>query len=321
MLLFIIAIVVGLAILAWSSDKFVDGASGLARITGIPPLIIGVVIIGFGTSAPEMLVSVSAALNNTPGMALGNAIGSNIANIALILGITAMLVALPVQSTIVKREVPLVMLAGIFSLWLIVDGYISRLDGVLLIILLFVLLGWMAHAAKQERDTAFESEVNSVTGEEQLTYKQAWFWTLTGLILLVISSKILVWGATGIAVEFGVSDLVIGLTIVAIGTSLPELAASLASARKGEVNLAVGNIIGSNLFNNLGVMGLAAVIAPFATPEEVITRDMPIMLILTVLIVVFTFTPPKRNIISRWEATVLLTIFIGYQLLLYFQSV
>lgn len=321
MLLFIAAVVLGLGILAWSSDKFVDGASALARITGIPSLIIGVVIIGFGTSAPEMLVSVSAALNGTPGMALGNAIGSNIANIALILGITALLVALPVQSTIVKREVPLVMLAGIFSLWLIIDGDISRVDGMLLIIVLFVLLGWMAYAAKQQHDPAFESEVTSMTEGEPLSCKQAWFWTLTGLVLLVISSRLLVWGATGIAVEFGVSDLVIGLTIVAIGTSLPELAASLSSARKGEVNLAVGNIIGSNLFNNLGVMGLAALIAPFPTPEVVLIRDMPIMLILTALIVVFTFTPPKRNMISRWEAAVLLTLFIGYQLLLYYQSI
>jgi cation:H+ antiporter len=232
-----------------------------------------------------------------------------------------MLIALPVQSTIVKREVPLVLLAGLFSWWLIGDGDISRFDGVLLIILLFVLLGWMAYAANRERDKAFENEVNSTTTEEELTYKQALFWTLSGLVLLAVSSKMLVWGATGIAVAFGVSDLVIGLTIVAIGTSLPELAASLNSARKGEVNLAVGNIIGSNLFNNLAVMGLAAIIAPFATPQEVLTRDMPIMLILTVLIVVFTFTPPKRNIISRWEAIVLLSIFIGYQLLLYFQSV
>nr|CAA6799883.1 MAG: Inner membrane protein YrbG, predicted calcium/sodium:proton antiporter [uncultured Thiotrichaceae bacterium] len=320
MLISIAAIIIGLIILAWSSDKFVDGASGLARITGIPPLVIGMVIIGFGTSAPEMLVSISAALNGTPAMALGNAIGSNIANIALILGITAMLVALPVQSTIVKREIPLVLLAGIFSWWLIRDGSITRVDGILLIIALFVLLGWMTYAARQQHDPTFESEVNTTTKEGDLTFKQALFWTLAGLVLLVISSKILVFGATDIAKFFGISDLVIGLTIVAIGTSLPELAASVSSARKGEVNLAVGNIIGSNLFNNLGVMGLAAILAPFSTPEDVLARDLPIMLILTVLVVVFTFTPPKRNIISRWEASVLLSIFLAYQLLLYYQS-
>lgn len=321
MLLSIAIIAIGLVILAWSSDKFVDGASALARITGIPPLLIGIIIIGFGTSAPEMLVSVSAALNGTPAMALGNAIGSNITNIALILGVTAMMVALPVQSTIVKREVPLVMLAGIFSWWLIRDGTITRMDGVLLVIMLFVLLGWMIYAAKKEHDPTFEKEVNSNTEEEGFTYKQALFWTFTGLVLLVISSKMLVVGATDIAKFFGISDLIIGLTIVAIGTSLPELAASVSSARKGEVNLAVGNIIGSNLFNNLAVMGLAAIIAPFSTPEDVLTRDLPIMLILTALIVVFTFTPPKRNIISRWEAMVLLGIFIAYQLLLYYQSI
>lgn len=321
MLLSIAAVIAGLAILAWSSDKFVDGASGLARITGIPPLIIGIVIIGFGTSAPEMLVSVSAALSGTPGMALGNAIGSNIANIALILGITAMLVALPVQSTIVKREVPLVLLAGIFSWLLIRDGSITRMDGILLIVALIVLLSWMTYAATRQRDKTFENEVKSSAEEGALTCKQALFWTLIGLVLLIISSQILVIGATDIAKFFGISDLVIGLTIVAIGTSLPELAASVSSARKGEVNLAVGNIIGSNLFNNLGVMGLAAILAPFSTPAEVLARDLPIMLILTVLIVVFTFTPPKRNMISRWEAIVLLSIFAAYQLLIYYQSV
>ena len=321
MLLFIAAVLIGLIILAWSSDKFVDGASSLARITGIPPLVIGMVIIGFGTSAPEMLVSVSAALNGTPGLALGNAIGSNIANIALILGITALIVALPMQSTVVKREIPLVLTAGIFSWALIRDGSITQMDGIILIITLFAMLGWMTYAATQQRDQVFIDEVKQETDTEPMSKQQSVTWTLVGLVLLVLSSQMLVWGATGIAVKFGVSDLVIGLTIVAIGTSLPELAASVSSARKGEVNLAVGNIIGSNLFNNLGVMGLAAIIAPFTPPAEVLARDLPIMLVLTLLIVVFAFTPPKRNIISRWEAIVLLCIFVAYQSLLYYQSV
>lgn len=321
MLLFIAAVLVGLLILAWSSDKFVDGASSLARITGIPPLVIGMVIIGFGTSAPEMLVSISAALNGTPGMALGNAIGSNIANIALILGITAMIVALPVQSSIVRREIPLILLAGIFSWWLIRDGDITQLDGFILIALLFVLLGWMTYAARKQHHGQFANEVRQETDSLGLSKRQAIIWTLLGLILLVASSRLLVWGATGIASAFGVSDLVIGLTIVAIGTSLPELAASITSARKGEVSLAVGNIIGSNLFNNLGVMGLAAIIAPFTPPADVLARDLPIMLVLTLLIVLFAFTPPGRNILSRWEAIVLLTIFIAYQALLYYQTV
>ncbi|MGB0847455.1 MAG: calcium/sodium antiporter [Thiolinea sp.] len=320
MLLYLAAVAAGLLILAWSSDKFVDGASCLARITGIPPLVIGMVIIGFGTSAPEMLVSVSAAMNGTPGLALGNAIGSNIANIALILGLTAMIVVLPVHSTVVRREIPLILLAGIFSWVLIRDGSITQFDGILLILTLFVLLGWMTYAANKQHDPVFVEEVNKDTDTKTVSVKHSLFWTFLGLLLLVASSRLLVWGATGIAIRFGVSDLVIGLTIVAIGTSLPELAASVTSARKGEVSLAVGNIIGSNLFNNLGVMGLAAIIAPFTPPEAVLARDLPIMLVLTLLIVVFTFTPPKRNIISRWEAIVLLSIFAAYQLLLYYQS-
>ncbi len=321
MLLFLAAVLVGLIILAWSADKFVDGASSLARITGIPPLVIGMVIIGFGTSAPEMLVSISAAMNGTPGMALGNAIGSNIANIALILGITAMIVALPVQSSVVRREIPLILLAGIFSWLLIRDGEITRLDGFILIGLLFLMLGWMTYAARKQHNGVFANEVKKETDSLGMSKRESWSWTLIGLVLLVASSQLLVWGATGIAQRFGVSDLIIGLTIVAIGTSLPELAASVTSARKGEVSLAVGNIIGSNLFNNLGVMGLAAVIAPFAPPADVLARDLPIMLVLTLLIVLFAFTPPGRNILSRWEAIVLLIIFVAYQSLLYYQAI
>ncbi len=320
MLLFLLAVLGGLFVLAWSADKFVDGASSLARITGIPPLVIGMVIIGFGTSAPEMLVSVSAALNGTPGMALGNAVGSNIANIALILGVTALIVALPVQSSVVRREIPLILLAGVFSWLLLSDGTITRTDGILLIGLLFLLLGWMTYAASRQYDAQFIDEVKQETDQKGRSKRQSLFHTLLGLILLVASSQLLVWGATGIAVRFGVSDLLIGLTIVAIGTSLPELAASVTSARKGEVSLAVGNIIGSNLFNNLGVMGLVALIAPFTTPAAVMARDLPIMLALTLLIVVFAFTPPGRNILSRWEAIVLLIIFVAYQLLLYYQA-
>lgn len=321
MLLLTVAVIVGLLLLAWSSDKFVDGASALAHITGISPLIIGIVIIGFGTSAPEMLVSVTAAMNGTPGLALGNAIGSNIANIALILGVTSLLVVLPLQSSIVKREIPLLLLAGLFSYWLMHDGHLSRIDAVLLLGMLASMLGWMIFAARGQtaKDESFLEEVEQEQANS-LDLRHAIFWTLTGLVLLVLSSKLLVWGASGIASTMGVSDLVIGLTIVAIGTSLPELAASIASARRGVADLAVGNIIGSNLFNNLGVIGLAALVMPFATPDEALTRDMLLMLGLTLALIVFAFTPPKRNMITRWEGLLLLGIFIAYQALLYYQS-
>ena len=321
MLLLTVAVISGLLLLAWSSDKFVDGASALAHITGLSPLIIGIVIIGFGTSAPEMLVSVTAAMNGTPGLALGNAIGSNIANIALILGVTSLLVILPLQSGIVKREIPLLLLAGLFSYWLMRDGYLSRMDATLLLTMLVSMLGWMIFAARGQtaKDERFLEDVEQEQANS-LTLRHALFWTLTGLILLVLSSKLLVWGASGIASTLGVSDLVIGLTIVALGTSLPELAAAIASARRGVADLAVGNIIGSNLFNNLGVIGLAALVTPFAAPSEALMRDLPLMLGLTLLLIIFAFTPPRRNIITRWEGLLLLSVFIAYQAFLYYQS-
>lgn len=321
MLLLTAAVIAGLLMLAWSSDKFVDGATALAHITGISPLIVGIVIIGFGTSAPEMLVSITAAMNGTPGLALGNAVGSNIANIALILGITAMLVALPLQSSIVKREIPLLLLAGLFSFWLMQDGQLTRIDAVLLLGLLATLLAWMIFAARGQTP-ATETFLEDVEQEKDagLNLRQALFWTLTGLVLLVVSSRLLVWGASGIASALGISDLVIGLTIVALGTSLPELAASIASARRGVADLAVGNIIGSNLFNNLGVIGLAALVTPFATPADALVRDLPLMLALTLFLIIFAFTPPIRNMITRWEGLLLLSAFIAYQTLIYYQS-
>lgn len=324
MLLFTLAILTGLALLAWSADRFVLGAASLARLTGISPLTVGMVVVGFGTSAPEILVSVIAALNGTPGMALGNAVGSNITNIALILGITALLVPLAVHSRIVKRELPIVLGVGIFSWLLLRDGDASRLDGAILLSLLAALLTWLVYNTK--KSYFLEPLTAEITGEVQeiqadLPMNRAIFWTVAGLLLLVASSRLLVWGASGIATAFGISDLVIGLTIVAIGTSLPELAASIASARKGEADLAVGNIVGSNLFNNLAVIGLPAIIHPLATPIELLHRDLPIMIGLTLMLIMFNFTPPKNNVIARPEGMILLAAFIGYQILLYLQSV
>jgi len=316
-MLLLLAVLGGLILLAWSSDKFVDGAVNLAGLTGIPPLVVGMVVIGFGTSAPELVVSASAALNGTPAMALGNAIGSNITNIALILGVTGLIAALPLESSIIRREIPVLLLVGAGSGLLLLDDYLSFLDGLLLMAALLVLLLWMLRMARQGNDPALQAE--TARQEVAMSMQHSLFWTVTGLLLLVVAARLVVWGASGIAAYFGVSDLVIGLTIVAIGTSLPELAASISSARRGETGMAVGNIIGSNLFNNLGVMGLAALIRPFAPPPEVISRDLPIMMGLTLLLL-FAFTPPRRNILTRWEASVLLLVFVAYQLLLYYQS-
>jgi len=317
-MLLLLAVLGKLILLAWSSDKFVDGAVSLARLTGIPPLVIGMVVIGFGTSAPELVVSVSAALNGTPAMALGNAIGSNITNIALILGVTGLIATLPLTSDIIRREIPVLLLVGAGSGLLLLDDYLSFMDGLLLMAALLILLLWMLRTAQRGGDPVLQEEAGNDTAT--LSLQQSLFWSITGLILLVVAARLVVWGASGIAGYFGVSDLVIGLTIVAIGTSLPELAASVSSARRGETSMAVGNIIGSNLFNNLGVMGLAALIKPFAPPPDVISRDLPIMMGLTLLLLVFAFTPPRRNVLTRWEAAVLLLAFVAYQLLLYFQS-
>ncbi len=314
MLLFILALIVGLALLTWSSEQFVSGSVNLARITGLSPLVIGMVVMGFGTSAPELLVSANAALNGSPGLALGNAIGSNIANIALILGTTALLVSLDVNATLTRMEIPALFFAAILSWLFMADGFSSHLDGFLLLLTLCFILFWFLRCAKAASTTHLAIAEDAPV---DMRKSIAIFWTLTGLLLLIVGSRLLVWGSSGIASLLGVSDLVIGLTIVAIGTSLPELAASLVSVRKGQAEMAIGNIIGSCLFNNLAVVGLAVLLHPLSTPTELLSRDMPIMLGLYVLLVIFLFTPPQRYSISRWEGGLLLLIFIVYQWLLY----
>ena len=324
MLTFVTAIVVGLFLLIWSADRFVEGASSIARIMGISPLVVGMVIVGLGTSAPEMLVSATAALQGNPGMGIGNAIGSNITNITLVLGLTAIFYVLPVHSRMLKQEIPLVLSSAVLAWWLIADGYFSRLDGIILLICMIALLIWMLLQAKKDRhfhDPLIDETIEELP--EKMPLKHSVTWTFAGLILLLISSKLLVWGASNIASLMGISDLVIGLTIVAIGTSLPELAATLSSARKGETDLAVGNIVGSNLFNTLAVLAIPALIQPFELPKGVLDRDIIVMLVLTLVLLVFSYGLFKqgRNKITRLNGIVLLLAFIAYELLLYYQTV
>jgi cation:H+ antiporter len=324
MLLFCLAIAVGLLLLAWSSDRFVDGAASLARHTGVSPLVVGMVVVGFGTSAPEILVSLISVLEGNPALALGNGIGSNITNIALIIGITALVKPLMVHSRLVKRELPIVLLVGLLSWVLLGDGVLSGWDGALLLGTLVGVMGWMLHTARIASRQGKGDELVEEMVEELpaiLPQRQAVFWTIAGLLLLILSSRLLVWGAVGVAQALGVSDLIIGLTIVAIGTSLPELAASIASVRKGEADMAVGNVVGSNLFNNLAVLGLPALLTPIAVPADLLSRDMPVMVGLTVLLLVFNFTPPLRNVIARMEGGILLMAFVAYQVLLYLHAI
>ncbi len=323
MLLFSLTILVGLVLLIWSSDHFVDGAASIARIMGISPLIVGMLIIGLGTSAPEMLVTATAAFQGNPGLGIGNAIGSNITNITLVLGVTAFFFVLPVNSQLLKKELPLVLASAILAWALMYDGFFSRLDGIILVVALAMILSWMIISAKQQasaHDPLVEESIEELP--EKMPMKKAAFWTILGLIVLLISSQMLVWGASNIARQLGVSDLIIGLTIIAIGTSLPELAATISSARKGESDLAVGNIVGSNLFNTLAVLAIPALIKPLEIPVDALNRDLPIMLFLTVILLLFSFGCFKssRYRITKVNGIILVSFFIAYQALIFYQT-
>jgi cation:H+ antiporter len=320
MLLNIFAILGGLAVLVWGADRFISGAAALANNLGVSPMMIGLTIVGFGTSAPEILVSSIAAIDGNPGLAIGNAIGSNIANIGLIIGITALVVPLSVHSMVLKREYPLMLAISLISLALMWDGELARIDGLILLVLLLGILAWMVHSAKVDGNDPISSEFDAEIPHDIPTYK-AVLWLAIGLICLLLSSRALVWGAANVASALGVSDVVIGLTIVAIGTSLPELAASVTSALKGEHDIAIGNVIGSNLYNILAVLSIPGLIAPGPFLPEVLYRDQPTMIALTVTLFLMGYGFGKQGRITRLEGLILLSAFIGYQSLLFFSFV
>ncbi len=310
MLMAIGAIIAGLILLVWSADKFVEGSATTASHFGMPPLLIGMLVVGFGTSAPEMAVSVLAASQGNPGLALGNAYGSNITNIALILGITALMAPIAVHSQVMRKELPLLMLVTVFAGWQVWDGDLSRMDAVGLIVVFMGLVGWSIYQGIHQTGDALAQDMTEEI--DAMPVRKALLWLVIGLLLLVVSSRILVWGAVDLATAFGISDLVIGLTIVAVGTSLPELASSIIAARKGEHDLALGNILGSNLFNTLAVVGIAGLIAPMRVASEVLTRDFPVMAALTLVLfaMCYGFRGPGR--INRFEGGALLLAFVAY---------
>lgn len=312
MLLPLLAILAGLALLVWSADRFVDGAAATARYAGMPPLLIGMVIIGFGTSAPEMVVSALAALDGNPDLALGNAYGSNITNIALILGVVALLSPIAVKSQVMRKELPLLGVVTLVSGALLLDGYLDRLDAAILLGLFALLMGWSIYQGMRQRGDVLAQETDADLDSHPMSLKLALVWLAVGLVLLVVSSRVLVWGAVSIAQQLGVSDLVIGLTIVAVGTSLPELASSIAAVRKNEHDLALGNVIGSNLFNTLAVVGIAAGIEPLSVEPEVLHRDWLLMAVLTVLVFLMGYGFKRQGRINRVEGSVLLLIYLGY---------
>lgn len=311
------SIIAGLVILVWAADRFVMGAAALARNLGVAPLLIGLTVVGFGTSAPEILVAVMASANGNPAIAIGNAVGSNIANIGLILGITALVTPLLFKSSVLRREYPVMLGVSALALILLSNGTLDMLDGLLLLGSLAGILALMAWIALQRPAGDPMTDEYAAEIRTDLSTPAAIAWFTVGLVLLLISSRMLVWGAVEVATAFGVSDLVIGLTIIAIGTSLPELAASVASALKNEPDIAVGNVIGSNIYNILAVLSVPGLVAPSQVDEQVLTRDLPVMLGLTLLLFLMGRGRDGDGHINRAEGFILLACFIGYQFWLY----
>ena len=311
--------------LVWSADKFVFGASSLARNLGVSPMIIGLTIVAMGSSAPEMMVAAAASLQGSPDTAIGNAIGSNITNIALVLGISVLVKPLVVSSSTIKQELPLLLILTLLAYWILSDNFFSFPEGIALMISFFGFITFLAiKAIKQRKNNKIDDpmiiEAAQELPEETTTIKSL-FWLVVGISLLVLSAHFLVDSAISIAKFYNISDLVIGLTIIAIGTSLPELAASIASILKKEDDLAMGNIVGSNIFNILAVLPFAGIIAPGAINPEASFRDAPVMLAITGLLFILCFSRKSGYFrLTRIKGALLLLCFCAYQALLFNQT-
>jgi cation:H+ antiporter len=317
--LYILYITIGLAGLAYSADKFVDGASNISLNLKISPIVVGIIVVGIGTSAPEMLVSASAALDGKSSLALGNAIGSNIANIAFIIGFSALLMSIKVSRTMIKKEFMLMIGTTFLGAYLLSDGFLSRMDGIILAISLIFIMYFLIYNAKHAQHPE-GTETEELPQVATMTFKKSIIFTIVGMIALVAFSQLLVFGAVELATLFGVSELVIGLTIIAVGTSLPELSASIAAVRKNSPDLAIGNILGSNIFNIAAVLSIASVIAPFEVSEDVINRDIPLLIALTIGFLLISFAPKGDGKINRIEGVLLLTIYVSYLTILVCQA-
>lgn len=316
MIIALFAVALGLTLLIWSADRFLTGSASVARHFHMPPLLIGMVIVGFGTSAPEMVVSALSAYQGNPGIALGNAYGSNITNIGLILGLTAMINPIAVHSRVLRKELPILAVVTALAAWQLWDGEITRFDAVLLLGVFAGLIAWTIWQGMRKKADPMGMEISLELEVRAMPLRRAIFWLVAGLAMLIVSSRILVWGAVEIAHGFGVSDMIIGLTIVAVGTSLPELASSIIATRRGEADIALGNVLGSNLFNTLAVVGIAGTIHPMSVGPEVFSRDILVMAALTVslFIIGYGFRGPGR--INRFEGGALLGCYIGYSVYL-----
>ncbi|QYJ74839.1 calcium/sodium antiporter [Shewanella sp. FJAT-52076] len=317
MLLNILMLVAGLAVLVWSADKFVYGAAAFARNLGLPPMLIGLTIVAMGSSAPEMFVAATASMDGMRDTAVGNVLGSNVANITLILGLTAMIGAIAVSSQTLKREIPMMLAATALAGYFLHDGMLTRTEGWVLIgafLLLMLYLIW--HALTNKDPDPLAAEADEEIPKDVPTSK-ALIWLVVGIILLPLSADWMVDGAVGIAKYYGLSDLIIGLTIIAVGTSLPELAACVASALKKEDDLAIGNIVGSNMFNILAVLALPGIIAPGVVDAQAVSRDLYMVIATSIALALFVLLSGKDRELKRWHGGLFLVIFIGYQYVLF----
>ena len=313
--------IAGLVLLIWGADRFVHGAAAAARNLGVTPLLIGLTIVAFATSAPEILVSIDAALRNTPGLAIGNAIGSNIANIGLVLGCVALIRPIELRSATLRREMPALLAVSLLTVSLFLDTFLSRVDGFVLLTGLVIVMIWLARLGLRSAPTDpikadFEAEIPA-----GVSMRMAILWLALGLGTMLVGAHLLVDGAIGLAVLLGVSEVVIGILLVALGTSLPELAVSLVSAMKGEYGLAIGNIVGSNIFNLLAVIGIAAAITPAAIAPSVLSLHIFVMVAFTLVLFAMTYDYDGKSELSRIEGAALLAAFIAYDTYVVLQNV
>ena len=305
-------IVAGLVLLIWGADRFVHGASAAARNMGVAPLLIGLTIVAFATSAPEILVSVVASSQGNPGLAFGNAIGSNIVNIGLVLGVTAVVRPIPLESATLRREMPALLAVSLLTVSLFLDTRLSRPDGIVMLTGLAIVMIWFVRLGirSAENDPIkmdYEAEI-----PKDVSTRMAVIWLVVGLGVLLIGAEWLVNGSIGVAQSLGVSDVVIGITIVAFGTSVPELAVSLVSALRGEYGLAIGNIVGSNIFNLLAVIGIAATIHPATVAPSVLSLHIFVMVAFTLVLFAMTYDYDGKAILSRIEGVALLAAYLAY---------
>ena len=320
MLISAAAILIGLLLLFWGADRLVVGAGASARNLGVPPILIGLVIVGFATSAPEMLISAVASMDNAPALAVGNALGSNIANLGLVLGTAILIRPIAVQSETLRREFPAVLAATMLTLVLFLDNQLSRLDAVMLLAALGILTVWIIVVGSRASISDPIRAESEAEFSEELPARKATFWLVIGLVTLLGGAELMVNGGIDVARRIGVSELVVGVTVVAVGTSLPELAVAITGSLKGESDLVLGNILGSNIFNVLAVIGIAGAIRPHNFDDGVLTLHFGLMSILTLGVFLLAYNRRTRVQLTRASGGVLLATFLIYQVFVLWES-